>query len=54
MGATAILFRQHKVQPRRDKLESEGQAMRRLEQMIEDSSVAITLQMNHPQQVALV
>ena len=54
-GVMSVLFRQHRVRPKQERGESEEQATKKLERMIEDSGIsAITLQMRHPQQVGLV
>lgn len=55
VGVMAVLFRQHQVRPKQEQGESEEQTSTKLERVIEDSGIsAITLQMRHPQRVALV
>lgn len=54
-GVLAVLFQRHKVRPKQEDGESPDSTAKRLEWMIEDSAItAITLQMKHPQSVALV
>lgn len=55
VGVMAVLFRHHQVRPKHGNGETEESSRRELERMIEDSGIsAITLQMRHPQRVALV
>lgn len=51
----AVLFRQHRVRAQQETGESAEQTLKKLERMIDDAGItAITLQMRHPQRVALV
>ena len=55
VGVLATLFCDHKVAPKQKDNETAQQAKKRLERMIDDSSLAsLTLQMNNPRDVALV
>ncbi|PSR88502.1 cytochrome P450 [Coniella lustricola] len=54
-GALAVLFAQHQVKPRRNNGESDEDSRRRAAFMVADSGIqSMTLQMKHPESVALV
>ena len=55
VATMAVLFRHHHVHPKQENGECEEQAVKRLEEMIDDSGIpTLTLQMRRPRDVALV
>lgn len=54
-GVMAVLFEKHRVRVRKEDGENEEDSLVRVDRMVEDSAIStITLQMRHPESVALV